>query len=419
MYDSGDSPGPARSVPLNRVLLSCLAVVGVATAVIHFAVAGAHFQEYWLFGVFMLVVAWLQLAWAILAVTRPSRVLLWAGIVLNAGVIIVYIVTRTAGDVVGPTPNDVEPAGFGDLLCTVLEAVVVAGCAFLAAARTGRQAARRPVPRGRLLAVPSATAAVVAILLSVALVDGGPEMVMSMSGESASGSTSGSGSSMPGSSMSGPSMPGSAVKLATTTPAGDITRPDTSMTMPGMRMASSAPCDTAPTTAQQQAAVKFVDTSWQDGRKYRSLSAAQAAGYVPITPPRARVVHYLNRAYYLATLHGGPVLNLAEPQSLVYANTAHGAVLVAAMFITSPGGPTPQPGGCLTQWHVHTNLCLSGGRVTGVVAAASSSCPAGSANHVTPPMIHVWFVPVPGGPTAIDATNAQIVQAADQVPSSG
>jgi hypothetical protein len=419
MYDAGNSPGPAPTVPLNRVLLSCLAVVSVATAVIHFAVAGAHFQEYWLFGVFMLIMAWLQLAWAIVAVTRPSRALLWAGIVLNAGVIIVYIVTRTAGDVVGPTPSNVEPAGFGDLLCTVLEAVVVAGCAVLGAARTGRQMARRQVARGRLLAMPSATAAVVAVLLSVALVDGGPEMVMSMGGESAPASTSGSGSSMPGSSMSGPSMPGPAVKLATTTPAGDITQPDTSMAMPGMRMASSAPCDTVPTTAQQQAAVTFVDTSWRDARKYRSLSAAQAAGYVPITPPRARVVHYLNQAYYLAVLRGGPVLNPAEPQSLVYANTTSGAVLVAAMFITSPGGPTPQPGGCLTQWHVHTNLCLSGGRVTGVVGAASSSCPAGSANHVTPPMIHVWFVPVPGGPTAIDATNAQIVQAADQVSSSG
>jgi hypothetical protein len=195
--------------------------------------------------------------------------------------------------------------------------------------------------------------------------------------------------------------------------------PDTGMMMPGMRMASSTPCDAAPTAAQQQAAVKFVDTSWQDARKYQNLAAARAAGYVPITPPRARVVHYLNRASYLATLRGGPVLDLAQPQSLVYANTAQGAVLVAAMFITTPGGSTPQPGGCLTQWHVHTNLCLSGGRVAGVVGAVSSSCPAGSANHVTPPMIHVWFVPIPGGPTAIDATSAQVVRAAGQVSSSG
>jgi hypothetical protein len=193
--------------------------------------------------------------------------------------------------------------------------------------------------------------------------------------------------------------------------------PDTSMNMPGMRMASSTPCDSQPSTAQQQAAVSFVDTSWQDAKKYQSLAAARAAGYVPLTPSGARVVHYINRASYLATVRGGPVLDEAEPQSLVYANTPHGAVLVAAMYITAPGGPTPQPGGCLTQWHVHTNLCLGNGQVTGVISAAQPSCPAGSVNHVTQPMIHVWFVPVPGGPTAIDATNAQIVQAAERVSS--
>jgi hypothetical protein len=95
-------------------------------------------------------------------------------------------------------------------------------------------------------------------------------------------------------------------------------------------------------------------------------------------------------------------------------------VLVAAMYITGPGGPTPQPGGCLTQWHVHTNLCLT--KRLGVVGTTDEgACPSGSANRVTPPMIHIWFVPVPGGPTAIDATDRQVVQAAERVsaPSNG
>lgn len=406
MTGAGDPPGAAATVPLDRVLLRCLAVLGVATAVIHFAVAGAHFQEYWLFGLFMLVVAWLQLLWSILAAVRPSRLVLGAGIVLNAGVVIVYVVTRTVGDVVGPTPNAVEPVGFGDLLCTVLEAVVAVACAWLLVRGTGRQ-----VARPRLAAAPALTAVVTAVLLSVALVDGGPEMVMNMSAASAS----------PGAMSSGSMSSGSPVRLATSTPAGDITMPDTSMTMAGMRMASSTPCDDQPSPAQQQAAVNFVDTSWQDAKKYQSLAAARAAGYVPLTPSGAQVVHYINPAYYRATVHGRPVLDLADPQSLVYANTPHGAVLVAAMFIASPGGPAPQPGGCLTQWHVHTNLCLGHGRVAGVVSATSGICPAGTVNRVTQPMIHVWFVPIPGGPTAIDAPNGQIVQAAEQVssPSNG
>jgi hypothetical protein len=54
--------------------------------------------------------------------------------------------------------------------------------------------------------------------------------------------------------------------------------------------------------------------------------------------------------------------------------------------------------------------------VVGLITATHPTCPAGSANRVTPPMMHIWFVPVPGGPTAIDASDAQAVRAAEQVP---
>jgi hypothetical protein len=390
-------PMSGPNVPSRRVIANCLAIAGVATAVIHFAVAGQHFQQYWLYGVFMLVVAWLQLLWAVVAIVRPSRPLLYAGVILNAGVVAVYVVTHTVGDVIGPGAHTAEQAGFGDVLCTVLEAIVVTGCAWLLIARTDQRAGRRQV-----LVAPAAAGAVIAALLSVALVAGGPEMVMSMNANASTGTGSGAASS---------------IKLATTTPAGDITMPDAGMQMAGgMKMASSAPCVATPTTTQQQAAVTLVDTSWQDAGKYQSLAAAKAAGYVPITPVGKPVVHYLNKASYQATLTGGQVLDPAEPQSLVYANTPKGAVLAAAMYITSPGGPTPQPGGCLTQWHVHTNLCLTRSHgVVGALSPGSSTCPAGSTNRVTPPMMHVWFVPIPGGPTAIDAPNQQVVQAAERV----
>lgn len=409
---SSSRPGD-RVVSRGRTVLYCLAIISAATAVIHFAVAGSHFDEYWAFGVFMLVVAWLQLLWAVGAVAtaaRPRRLLLAGGAVLDAGVIAVYIVTRTAGDVIGPAPHAVEPFGFGDLLCTVLEAILVAGCAWLLIAGTDR-----PVRRQRMITAPAATAVVTAVLLSAALVAGGPEMAMNTGGNSAAGGTSSGGGSMQ---MGGAGTP--AIKLPTATPAGDITMPDTNMQMmPGMRMASSAPCTATPTTAQQQAAVTLVDNSWAGAHTYQSLAAAKAAGYRPITPAGAPVVHYLNPAYYRDTVLGGPVLNTAEPQSLVYANTPKGAVLVAAMYITSPRhGPTPQPGGCLTQWHVHTNLCLSRGLgVVGSISAGQPSCPPGSVNRVTQPMMHIWFVPIPGGPTAIDAPDAQVVQAAEQVSS--
>jgi hypothetical protein len=209
------------------------------------------------------------------------------------------------------------------------------------------------------------------------------------------------------------------ISLATSSPAGAITMPAPMMQMaPGMRMASPVPCTARPTAQQQASAIRLVDVTWKDAQRFRSLAAARAAGYRPITPSGLPVVHYLNVSYYLAMLTGGKVLNPTEPQSLVYANTRKGAVLVAAMYITAPGGPTPQPGGCLTQWHVHTNLCLTPmGAVVGLVTPVTPTCPPGSVNKVTPPMMHVWFVHIPGGPTAIDASDSQIVRAAGRVAS--
>lgn len=165
--------GLAGYISRGRAVTYSLAILSLAAAVIHFAVAGEHFQEYWVFGVFMLGAAWLQLAWAILAAVRPVRLLLWSGIVLNAGVVAVYIVTRTVGDVIGPTPHEVEPLGFGDGFCTVLEALIVAGCAWLLFASARQQ--HKP----SLTLAPVFTGGVTAALLSVALVAGGPEMVMS------------------------------------------------------------------------------------------------------------------------------------------------------------------------------------------------------------------------------------------------
>lgn len=217
----------------------------------------------------------------------------------------------------------------------------------------------------------------------------------------------------PGMSMAA-TPPGPAINLTTTSPAGNITLPDPNMTMaPGMAMAGPT-CTTSPTTAQQAAAVALV------GHELAGLQQIPKPGHgesrrLPTDHPTGQpVVHYLNPAYYRATIIGGPILNAAAPQSLVYANTAHGAILAAAMYIAPRRtGTPPQPGGCLTQWHIHTNLCMAGGAV---IAEADPSCPTGSVNRITPPMLHIWFIPIPGGPTAIDAPDSQVVQATQKVP---
>jgi hypothetical protein len=205
------------------------------------------------------------------------------------------------------------------------------------------------------------------------------------------------------------------LSLATTSPAGNITWPLAMGAMgSGMQMVTPN-CTTEPTSQQQSAAVSLVDQTVAALTPFESLAAAKAAGYVPITPSGATVVHYANPAY----LNSPQTLDPGAIESLVYANTPRGAILVAAMYAMANnqvGQTPPMPGGCLTEWHVHTNLCFS--NTTGVVVGVehSGTCAAGSTNHVTQPMIHVWLAPIPGGPLAVDAPDAQVVAAAAQLP---
>ncbi len=245
---------------------------------------------FWLYGVFMLAVAWLQLLWAFVAIARPSRLLLYGGVILNAGVVAVYIVTRTIGDVIGPGAHSAEQAGFGDVLCTVLEAIVVAGCAWLLTASTERRAGRR-----QLVVAPTAVGAMIATLLSVALVAGGPELMMSMN---ASASTSTGGGTT------------SSIKLATTTPAGDITMPD--MFPLGSRIAGARGAASAmrsfgqvPEAASEIAAETVAELG---------LPGLILAGGGPDTPQwtAARGWAHLDRAEVLSTSHRFPACHLTQ-----------------------------------------------------------------------------------------------------------
>ena len=228
-----------------------------------------------------------------------------------------------------------------------------------------------------------------------------------------SGGSSGTSTTMPD--MGGGSPTSSALSLATTSPAGPIVWPVAMGTMePGMQMVTPN-CTASPTASQQSAAVTLVDQTVSAASRYQSLATAKADGYVPITPSGLPEVHYAKPVL----INDGNTLDPQAIESLVYANTPHGAVLVAAMYLMSSnqvGATPPMPGGCLTEWHVHTNLCFSD--TTGVVVGVTHGgvCSTGSSNHTSQPMLHVWMAPVPGGPLTVDASNAQVMQAAEALP---
>jgi hypothetical protein len=111
--------------------------------------------------------------------------------------------------------------------------------------------------------------------------------------------------------------------------------------------------------------------------------------------------HWINQGYVKA----GYVLDPAHPQGLVYANTHHGPVLLGAMFqMKQLGQFGPDPGGPLTAWHQHLNICFTPfGAGEFSLMTPFATCPLGAIDISAPAMLHVWIVDNPkGGPFAVD-----------------
>jgi hypothetical protein len=364
-------------------ILGGLASLSVGAAAIHFAVIFEHFTEYALYGVFFLVISWAQMIWAAGVLWRPSRLWLWLGLAGNALIIAVYLASRTTGLPIGPDVGSPEPAGGLDVVSTVLELALVAGCAALLwrpSLADGPVRRLGPVARvASLAAVPAFVVAVTAAVMTPALA--GPEGPPGMA-------------SKPGT-PAAPTMPGM----------GDM---GTTAGLPDMKMyGSTAP----PTAAQVIAAGQLIKKTGASLARYRSVQAAFAAGYT--------YVLRTNGEEHLLYNGGNPAyagLDPQHPSSLVYAiNVPHHApILLGAMYIEAGRANGPQVGGSLTRWHSHLVVC-EGGKptVAGFGVQLRGFCdPSTWHARYTSQMLHVWVVPYPGGPFSDDlsaaATNAAV-----------
>ena len=112
-----------------------VALLSAGAAAIHFAAAGSHFREWWAFGVFFVGSGVAQLAWALLVVESPSPTVWRLGILGNAAIIMLWILTRTVGTLVGPEPHTPEPVGVPDAVASGLELAIVLAALWCATAR--------------------------------------------------------------------------------------------------------------------------------------------------------------------------------------------------------------------------------------------------------------------------------------------
>lgn len=164
------------------------------------------------------------------------------------------------------------------------------------------------------------------------------------------------------------------------------------------------------TPAQQAAADKLRADTVAATARFADLSAARAAGYYPMTPLFQGIQHWHNQAFNT----DGKVLDPTRPEELIYASARTGMKLIGAMFLMPEVGQSgPQPGGALTQWHAHDNLCFGGDppSVVGIVSTITGQCPPGSVNYQTPEMLHVWLIDNPDGPFSKDMNPSALAAA--------
>lgn len=116
-----------RTTDRDDALRILLAVSSIAAGVIHFAVAPEHLKEDWVFGVFFILAAGLQIAWAIPVVFGPPAVAYVAGVLGNGALVGIWAVSRTIGLPIGPEPWISEPVRAPDVAATLLESLLVVG----------------------------------------------------------------------------------------------------------------------------------------------------------------------------------------------------------------------------------------------------------------------------------------------------
>jgi uncharacterized protein (DUF305 family) len=120
---SNDKSSFARG---SRIVLYLAAALSLVAASIHVLAMPEHFREWWGYGVFFLGAAVFQGLYGVVLLRRPWASFFLLGIVANLAVVVLWLVTRTAGiPFFGPHAGEVEAVGAADLAATTIELLLV------------------------------------------------------------------------------------------------------------------------------------------------------------------------------------------------------------------------------------------------------------------------------------------------------
>ncbi len=344
------SPATDSEAPPSAALVAAVALLGCA--VIHAFAAYAHRDAPKSHVVFFVAIAVAQGVLVLRCARswrRSDRLVVAA---LSLGVTAVWLVSRTWG----LPSSGKEEVGMGDAIASALQIVTatVALVGLTARTRSG------DAPQGDPATVRPRSTAGVALVAALG-----------------AGLTAFAVPAVAGHQHGANPLAATSISAVWANAGHSHTGTDAQLTGNGVVTAAAKSC--SPTRQQVAAADALVASTAVGLEKYRNVNTALADGFKPLGFEPNGLHHYISKAYR----DDPSVLDPSKPESIVYGTLPDGSMRpIGVMYMMpKPGLAGPQPGGCLMTWHSH-------------------GFPFAALGEQSAQMVHVWTIPVPGGPFA-------------------
>ncbi len=321
----------------NAAILTGFGLLGAAA--IHGTAAVSHTGST-TYVVLFVVASVVQTIVGLAALVRWSRAIRVAVVVSSIAVTGAWLISRT----VGLPGSDIESVGLGDALAVAMQLTATVLAVFVPALSVVR-----PQPMKAIVSSASVAVALGALALPATLKHGHEEDLL------------------PGSISA---VWGSHAHIHTQQASAGLT---------GNGVVQDQPKACSPTAKEVTDADLLVAQTTIALQRWADPATAVSGGFVPLGFEPNGVYHYLSQ-----TNIGAPAaLDPDRPESIVYGRLPNGSLRpIGAMFMVSKHGERgPRPGGCLMTWHTH-------------------GWPFAEPGKQSVEMIHIWTIPVPGGPFA-------------------
>jgi hypothetical protein len=382
---------------VGRYLRWLLAALSLGAGVIHFAVSGDHYELSWAHGTFFAVVAWLQLSWAVAVVLRPTRWLLTAGALLNAGILGVWAMSRVWGVPVGPDPWTPENVTWADGLSSALELGIVVLALVVLVRPAVAQHKLRPAVAVPVVGIAGLGVAVISSLAFTPALASSHDHHAAAGGEDKNGSVAAASHHTHGpTTLNGQKVKG--VKAEDVAAEEQPNQPLDAATRATLKTQVSAARDYAlryPTVADATAA-----------------GFRLAGGFAP-----GSGAHYIT----YGGMTGPGEFDPTKALSLIYDGTSPTSQVIGLMYYGMSQDAPEGFAGPNDHWHRHSNTCIKAGP-GGIevpypadqdVTEAQCSAVQGSLLKTTGYMVHAWVVPSWESPLGVFSHDNPDVRCAD------